>query len=152
MSLTASVFSALAATVSAGCAVLTYRLTKKTRAEVEAEEMLYAGQPMHPDLTEDDHRNSVIYFALFNKSTKKRAFVNAIRVFDGNGAEIKVTWSNQIDHLGNPVMPSNLMAVPELCHVYIRRNDGEWLTSGSIKVFHAFKSSPLVLTIDPWKA
>lgn len=152
MTITAAAIAAIAAAISAGCAVLTYRLTRKTQAEAEAEEQLYAGKPTHPDLTEHDHRQSVIYFALFNKSTKKRAFVNAVRVFDGNGAEVDVTWSNQIDCVGNPVLPSNLVAVPELCHIYIRRNDGQWLSSGQIKVFHAFKNSPLVLTIDPWKA
>jgi hypothetical protein len=148
----AAVVSALAAVISAACAVLTYRLTRKTQAEVEAEERLYAGQPTHPDLHGHNHRQAVIYCALFNKSTKKRAFVNAVRAFGDNGTEIEITWSDRIDDLGNPVMPSNLVAVPEQCHIYARRNDGEGLSSGTLKIFHSFKNSPLVLTIDPWKA
>ncbi len=148
----AAVVSAIAAGISAACAVLTYRLTRKTQAEAEAEEHLYAGQPTHPDLRVHDHSQAVIYCAVFNKSTKKKVFVNAVRAFDGNRNEIEVTWSERIDDLGNPVLPSQLVAVPELCHIYARRNDGEWFSSGKIKIFHSFKNSPLVLTVDPWKA
>ncbi len=136
-----AIVSAIAAGISALCAVLTYRLTRKTLAESEAEERLYAGQPTHPDLREHEHSQAVIYVV-----------VNAVRAFDGDGTEIEVTWSDRIDDLGNPVFPSYLVAVLDLCHIYARRNDGEWFSSGTIKIFHSFKNSPLVLIVDPWKA
>ena len=149
---TAAIVSAIAAGISAVCAVLNYMITRKTQAEAEAEERLIAGQPKHPDLRIRDHSQAVIYCALFNKSTKKKASVNAVKAFDGNGTEIEVTWSDRIDDYGNPVLPSNLVAVTDQCHIYALRNDGEWFSSGIIKIFHSFKNNPLVLTVDIWKA
>src|SRR5258708_3267741 len=77
----AAVISAVAAAISSACAVRTYGLTRKTQAEAEAEERLHAGQPMHPRLNVHEHSQAVIYCAVFNKSTKKKAVVTSVKVF-----------------------------------------------------------------------
>lgn len=122
-----------------------------TAAERTPKATLVHGEPAHPDLQEYDHSRCVIYVALLNTSISRRAYITSVQVFDGRGREIDVTWSNQIDHLGSPIRPSSLMEVSGLCHVYVRRNDGEWLSTGTIKIKHSLAKKPLAVEIDPWK-
>lgn len=145
----AASLSALAAVLSGMCAFLSYRLARKIQNELKSDEQIVAGTPIHPSLREHAHSACVIQCALFNKS-KRKAYVNAVAAYDQRDTKIDITWSDQIDYLGNPQNPCQLIGLVDMCSLFIRRNDGESLENVRIAISHSFSSIPLEVIFDPW--
>jgi len=151
--LTASL-SSLAAIFSGACAFLSYMLATKIRDELKSDERIIAGVPIHPDLCERAHSESVIQCTLFNKS-KRKAFLSSVLAFDRKGGKIDVTWTDKVDPCGNPQDPCQLVGIVDSCPLFVRRNDGKAFDYARLAILHSFSSSPMTLIFDPlsgWEA
>src|SRR5882762_236720 len=73
-----------------------YALSKSIQRELKSDEVLIPGVLHNPSLDHPDHENCVIQTKLFNKS-KRKAYINKVLAFDAQGAEIEISWSEQID-------------------------------------------------------
>lgn len=144
----AASLAALAAILSGMCAFLSYRLTRKIQDDLKTDERIVAGTPIHPDLRERAHSTCVIQCTLFNKS-KRKAYVNAVSVYDQRGSKIDVTWSDEIDQLGNPQNPCQLIGLVDACTLFIRKNDGELLAYARIAISQSFSETPMEVIFDP---
>lgn len=145
--------SSLAAIFSGACAFLSYNLATKIRDELKSDERIIAGVPIHPDVRERAHSESVIQCTLFNKS-KRKAYVNSVSAYDRKGGMIDVTWSNTIDALGNPQSPCQLIGIVDSCPLFVRRNDGEAFDFARISMLHSFSDVPMSVIFDSsaaWK-
>ena len=145
--LTASL-ATLAAIFSGACAFLSYRLTRKIQDELKTDERIVAGTPIHPDLREHAHSACVIQCTLFNKS-KRKAYINAVSVYNQAGTEIDVTWSDQIDQLGNLQNPCKLIGLVDACQLYIRNIEGDGMEYARIAISHSFSTTPMEVIFDP---
>lgn len=145
--LTASL-AALAAILSGVCAFLSYQLARKIRGDLKTDERIIPGTPIHPDLRGHAHSACVIQCALFNKS-KRKAYVNTVSAYDRRGTKIDITWSDEIDHLGNPQNPCQLIGLVDACSLFIRKNDGESVEYARIAISHSFSSTPMEVVFDP---
>lgn len=144
----AASLAALAAILSGLCAFLGYRLARKIQHELKTDERIVAGTPIHPDLREHAHSACVIQCTLFNKS-KRKAYVNAVSVYDRRGTKVDVTWSDAIDQLGNPQNPCQLIGLVDACPLFIRKNDGEAIDHARIAISHCFSDTPMDVIFDP---
>jgi hypothetical protein len=148
ISTVAAALAALAAILSGLTAFLSYRLTRKIQHELNTDERIIAGTPIHPDLRAHAHSACIIQCTLFNKS-KRKAFVSAVSVHDGGGAKVDVTWSDAIDQLGNPQNPCQLIGLVDTCSLFIRKNDGEGIEYARIAISHSFSDTPMDVIFDP---
>lgn len=141
----------LALTISGIALVFSIRgfyLSRKIQRETQADEVLIPGELHNPNLQHPDHENCVIQTIIFNKS-KRKAYINHVQVFDRKNQEIDISWSNTIDHVGNPQDRSNLIGIIDSAYLCIRRNDGLAFNDVTVKIQHSFKDSPLILKFDP---
>ncbi len=144
----AALLSTLAAILSGWCAFLSYQLARKIHDDLETDERIVAGTPIHPDLRAYEHSACVIQCTLFNKS-KRKAYVNAVSVYSQQGTKIDVTWSDAIDQLGNPQNQCQLIGLVDACPLFIRKNDGEMIEYARITISHSFSDTPMVVIFDP---
>jgi len=143
----ATALAAVAALFAATTAWLAYRLQRQAYREAKRDEFLVAGPPRHPDLQLPDHSWSVLEFEVFNNSRRK-AYIEDVRVISGTGNSLSVTWSDTIDLLGNPSPVRRLLGVDDTVFLYIRRNDGKHFFSASIEIYHSWSKHPLVVSFD----
>lgn len=144
----AASLAALAAILSGLCAFLSYRLARRIHDDLKTDERIVAGTPIHPALREHAHSDCVIQCTLFNKS-KRKAYVNAVSVYDQRGTKIDVTWSDAIDQLGNVQNPCQLIGLVDACPLFIRKNDGEQMAYARIAISHSFSDTPMEVIFDP---
>ena len=144
----AASLATLAAIFSGVCAFLSYKLSRNIQNELKSDERIVAGIPIHPDLCERTHSVSVIQCTLFNKS-KRKAYLNSIFAYDRKGARIDVTWSDEIDSLGNPQNACQLVGIVDSRPLYIRRNDGNEINYAQLKIIHSFSDTPMIVIFDP---
>ena len=140
--------SSLAAIFSGSCAFLSYRLSRQIQSEVKSDERIIAGVPIHPYLALRDHSLPVIQCTLFNKS-KRKTHINYVLALDRHGKRIEATWSDEIDSLGNPQNPCQLIGIVDSCSFFIRRNDGEDFSYALLYISHSFSTTPLTVIFDP---
>lgn len=144
----AACLSTLAAVLSGVCAFLSYKLARKIQNELQSDERIIAGIPIHPDLRERAHSNAVIQCTLFNKS-KRKAYASSVSVYDQKGTKVDATWSDKIDDFGNPQNPCQLVGIIDSCQLYIRRNDGEEFDYARIELSHSFSNESMNVIFDP---
>lgn len=149
MSTLTTILSALAAVFSAATAFRSFKLAQSIQNEMKSDEVLIPGAIAHPGLKERSHADAVIQVPIFNKS-KRKAFIDALTVFDRNGNPIEVTWSSKIDDCGNMSDSSRLIGIIDSATVYIRRNDGEALTYARILFKHSFSEIRCVTVFDEY--
>lgn len=147
-SILAASLAALAAIFSGFCTFLSYRLTRSIYADLKTDERIVPGAPIHPNFREHKHSDCVIQCTLFNKS-KRKAYVNAVSVYDQRGTKIDVTWSDAIDQLGNVQNSCHLIGLVDTCQLFIRRNDGEEIACARIAISHSFSDTPIDVIFDP---
>lgn len=138
----------LAAILSGVCAFLSYQLMRKIQNELKSDERIVHGTPTHPVLPNSAHSAPVIQCTLFNKS-KRKAYVNAVSVYDQVGTKIDVTWSDQIDQLGNPQNPCKLVGIVDACQLFIREINGGGMDYARIAISHSFSAAPMEVIFDP---
>lgn len=146
--------SMLAAILASISAWMSFRQARNIRTELKSDEILIAGELHNPSLSNPDHENSVIQTTVFNKS-KRKAYISKLRVYDSEGREIEVTWSDIIDQYGNPQGNAKIIGVVDTSPICIRRNDGLAMREVRVEVTHSFDTKPMLLTyqIDPgWQA
>ena len=146
-----ALMATLAAIFSCVCAVLSYRLTRKIQNELKSDERIVHGTPIHPDLRGPAYSSSVIQCTLFNKS-KRKAYINAVSVYHKAGTEISVTWSDQIDQLGNLQNPCKLIGLVDACQLFIRKSDEKGMDYARIAISHSFSVTPMEVIFDPTAA
>ena len=146
MVLTASM-ATLAAIFSGICAWLSYKLSIKIRDELKSDERIIVNKAVHPDLINTDHRKSVLVCMVFNKS-KRKAFINKIKVFNPDNKLIEVSWSKHVDSFCNPKILCQLIGVVDTENIYIRRNDGEWFPAATIAIYHSFSERPEIIKFE----
>lgn len=129
-------------------AFLSYRLTRRTYADLKGDEVLVAGELHHPELQTREHRLSVLQATIFNKS-KRKAHISAVVARDMKLQEIAIKWSDAMDSVGNVKGASQLVGVIDSVTLCIRRNDGEAFNATTVEVTHSFDSKPLILRFDP---
>jgi hypothetical protein len=128
--------------------VLGYFLARRIQNELKSDEVMIAGALHNPSLREPRHAHCVIQTTILNKA-KRKAYISKVQVFDSRENEIEITWSDRIDHLGNPQDHSQLIPVIDSASLCIRRNDGEMFRSLTrVNVTHSFSSKPLILTYN----
>lgn len=145
----AAVLAALAAVLSGICAFLSFKLAKKIQEELASDERMLTGTPIHPGLREHAHDQCVIRCTLFNKS-KRKVHIESVEAYDRGGNKLEVTWASDIDHLGNPKNPFQLIGIVDSSDLYIRKNDGEKVDYMRLKVVHSFPDSPTSIVFDPY--
>lgn len=143
--------SSLAAIFSGICAFLSYKLSTTIREELKSDERIVAGVPIHPNLRERAHSESVIQCTLFNKS-KRKAYLNSVSVYDRKEEKIDVTWSNEVDSLGNPQSPCQLVGIVDSCFLFVRRTDGKEFDYARLAISHSFSDAPVTFIFDPLAA
>lgn len=144
----ATVIAAISAVIAAVSASLSYRLSKKIYDEIKSDEVVVVSKIQHPELNEADHKKSVLYFTVFNKSHRKVSITN-LRATDRDGKNIPIKWSTSIDHLGNIENPTGLVGLSDSKEIYIRRNDGESYFITKIFLKNSFQKNELELTYEP---
>jgi hypothetical protein len=150
-SVLAAALSALAAIFSGACAFLSLKLARNIRDELKSDERIVAGIPIHPNLGVHAHSVSVIQCTLFNKS-KRKSYLNAVSAYEQKGAKIDVTWSDEIDQLGNPQNPCQLVGIVDSSSLFVRRNDGEAFDYARLEISHSFSEAPMTVIFDPLAA
>ena len=145
----AAALSALAACLSGVTAFLSYKLSRQIQEELKSDERLVSGLPSHPDVRNPVHASAVVQCTIFNKS-KRKAYIDSLVVHDRNGATIDVTWSDEIDDLGNPRNPSHLVGIVDTSAIFVRRNDGKEFDYARIYVSHSFSKTPMIVVFDPY--
>ena len=138
----APILTTLTALFTAGCAVASFWLAKRIYREAKTDERLIFGPLAHPSgmVSNPAHHNAVIGCAVFNKSHRK-AFIENFVAFSESRNRVEITWSDSIDHLGNPGEPRALIGVVDSNTLYMRRNDGEWIDYVRLEVTHSFPDS-----------
>lgn len=145
----AAALAALAAVLSGICAFLTFKLAKKIQEELASDERILAGTPIHPGLREYAHDQCVIRCTLFNKS-KRKVHIESLEAYDQGGNKLEVTWASEIDHLGAPKNPFQIIGIVDSSELYVRKNDGERIEYMRLKVVHSFPDSPTSIIFDPY--
>lgn len=92
--------AACAAIVAAVCAYFSFRLSKRIYDEIKSDEVIIPGPLHHPGLRVSKNDECVLRCSIFNKSPRK-AFIDSVEAFDLEGNKIEITWSDNMDHLGN---------------------------------------------------
>jgi len=146
--LIAAILASLAALISGWSAFLNYRLSSQLRDEIKSDETLIVSKLVHPNLEVMAHRHCVIKCNLFNKS-KRKAHVNKVKVYSRKNNLLEITWSNKIDNFGNPQNPCELIGIIDMEELFVRQNNGEWIESCIIEIFHSFSTQPIVVAFDP---
>jgi hypothetical protein len=136
----ATSISSLAASISAYVTYSTWRDSK-------SDERLIVSELQHGNVALYDHRKSVLWCALLNKSRKK-VDIQSVFAYDNNNEPIKITWSNRIDDFGNPQNASGRLVVVDNENLYIRRNDGKAFNSCKIDIHHSFSRTPYRTSFD----
>ena len=144
----APVISAASALVSVACTVLSYRINRAIREEAKSDDRLVVGAPTQPGLRGRAYWRCVIQCPVFNKS-KRKAFIDAVTVYDKNNEEISVIWSGEIDELGMPQNPTSILGVIDSATLCIRRVDGESFDYARILFSHSFAEVRAVIVFDP---
>ncbi|WP_281558383.1 hypothetical protein [Thalassomonas sp. RHCl1] len=144
----ATSLAALAAILSGLCAFFSYKLARKIQNEMKSDERIILGAPIHPELKKLKHERCVLMCALFNKS-KRKAFIHSVEAFDRQGAILDVTWAGEIDHIGMPQNPSQLVGVVDSANIYIRCTDGKEVEYMELWISHSFSDEPCVIIYDP---
>ena len=147
LALVTAITAMLAAVLSAWCAFLSYRLSRRIRDDLKRDETVIVGRLHNPDLLDENHRHCVVACTLFNKSHRK-TFVKSVRARDENREEIDIKWAPRIDHLGNPQESFGLVGVVDSVNLYVRRNDGESIDYMSLEITHSFPDSPATVVYN----
>jgi len=140
--------AALAAILSGLCAFFGYKLMRKIQDEMKSDERIIIGTPIHPELKKLKHGQCVLMCALFNKS-KRKAFIDSVEAFDRQGEVVDVTWAGEIDLIGTPQNPSQLIGVVDSANLYVRRADGKAVEYMELWVGHSFSNEPSAIIYDP---
>jgi hypothetical protein len=99
-------------------------------ALLRGDEEVVAGRLQKPDMTRLDHSKCVLWTHLVNRS-QRRAMVTDVRAFEPSGQPIEITWSGQIDDVGNPEKASGVLSIELLTDLFLRRNDGRSFQDGT---------------------
>ena len=145
----AAPLSALAAVFSGICAFLSYKLARKIQDELKTDERIVAGLPIHPNLREHAHSRAVIQCTLFNKS-KRKAYLHSVSAYDSHNTKIDVTWSDEIDQLGNPQNPCQLVGIIDSSSLFVRRNDGKDIDYARLEISHSFSEETMTVIFDTY--
>ena len=141
--------AAIAAIIAAICAIFSYRLSKKIYDEIKSDEVIITGPLHHPGLQCPDHDKCVLRCAVFNKSHRK-AYIKSVDAFDSQENKIEITWSDNIDNVGNILDPMKLLGVRDSIKLYMRRNDGERFGKTTVFIEHSFSSKKIAIIYDPY--
>ena len=146
-SVATATLAALTAIFSAATAYRSYRLTRAIHEDAKSDERLIVGAISHPELRERSHAEAVIQLPIFNKS-KRNAYIDGLSVYDRANKPIEVTWSQEIDDLGNVKHASELVGLIDAVTLFIRRNNGEELGYARVLFSHSFSETCDVVIFD----
>ena len=149
--MTAAFISSVAAIVSIISAIKSHMSAAELRREDKAAEELIAGELHFPNLVgsiDRNHVEAVLHVTMFNRSKKKKAYVNKVQAYTSSGKEVEINWSNQIDHLGNVLNPGKLIEIADSAELYLRATDSRRFDDIAIKIFHTFSKSALSLNFN----
>jgi len=146
---------AFGAFVFSGAAVLvahwSYRHLVQTEKRLMEDERLTFGPLMHPQLQEQSHARAVLVVNVVNLGRRK-TIISDVHAADPHGGQIDVSWSDSIDHCGNPTEAHGLVLVDPKCILYARRSDGlPFIDGTSLHVTHSQSDDVAVLRFaDSW--
>jgi len=147
-SVAAAAFSALTAVISATTAYRSYRLARSIQDDAKSDERLVVGKVSHPDLHTRGHWQPVIQIPVFKKS-KRKAYVDGLAAYDRKNKPIQVTWSDEIDDLGIPQHPSELVGLVDSATLYVRASVDKEIEYARILISHSFSETKQVIIFDP---
>ena len=138
IALLCSVLAVLSAATSAWVAFRIY-------SEGKDDERIFFGPWDHPyrSVTNSSHYSAVVCCVAFNKARRK-AYIKDIRAFDRNGETVEVEWGASIDREGNLSQPNELIGLVDSSDVYVRRNDGEFISYLTFEIRHSCPASPYI--------
>jgi hypothetical protein len=123
--------------ISASTALLSFRMARSLYGDAKSDERLIVGTPTHPQLSHQEDANAVLQLPVFNKS-KRKAYINDVRVYGRDGLGIAVTWSEAIDKHGKPLLATGLVGIVDSATIYVRRDDGLAFEFARIRYGHSF--------------
>jgi len=123
--------------ISATTALLSFRIARSLYSDAKSDERLIVGTPTHPQLRNFEDAQAVLQLPVFNKS-KRKAYINDVRVYDRNGVLIAMTWSEAMDERGTPLHATGLVGIVDAATIYIRRDDGLYFEYARIRYAHSF--------------
>ncbi len=109
--------------ISASTALLSFRMARSLYGDAKSDERLIVGTPTHPQLS---HKS------------KRKAYINDVRVYGRDGLGIAVTWSEAIDKHGKPLLATGLVGIVDSATIYVRRDDGLAFEFARIRYGHSF--------------
>ena len=146
--LAAAIMSAFAAGLSAVTAVRNFRLARAIQADAKADDRVVVGEVTHPSLQSQANADAVLQIPIFNKS-KRKVVITDLTMYDRRSQPIPITWSNALDHLGNPQSPASLAGISDACTLYARRRDGEKFEYARVMFADSFSASKTLVIFDP---
>jgi hypothetical protein len=123
--------------ISATTTLLSFRMARSLYSDAKSDERLIVGTPTHPQLRNVDDAQAVLQLPVFNKS-KRKAYINDVRVIDRDGTAIPVIWSEAMNERGMPLHATGLIGIVDAATIYIRRDDGLPFTYARIRYAHSF--------------
>ena len=144
-----NLISVIAASIASFAAFVSVWFAFRTRQENKADEKLIVSKLNHPDLRHREHSQRVLWCTLFNKS-KRKVDVRNVFAYDNKNTSISITWSKQINEIGNPQNPCDLIGITDSENLFIYRNDGAIFDFCKLEIHHSFPSSPIRLTFDEY--
>jgi hypothetical protein len=123
--------------ISATTALLSFRLARGLYSDAKSDERLIVGIPTHPQLRNLDDEQAVLQLPVFNKS-KRKAYINDVRVYDRNGVALPATWSEEMNERGRLLHATGLVGIVDAATIYIRRDDGLAFEYARIRYAHSF--------------
>ncbi len=113
---------------------------------------LIVSKLQHPDLRERSHKKCVLGCSLVNKSGDT-IVINKVIALDRKNVPIRITWSNRISELGNPIDPRELIGIKnaETETLFLRANTGEEIEYCKLEIYHSISDKPLIQTFDEYE-
>lgn len=124
---------------------------KVAEAFIDANEAaLVAGKPTHPNLRVREHMLAGVECKLVNTSKTAKALITDVKALNVRDEELPITWSDEVDDLGMPKHPSNLISISDTGYLYIRHRMGETINYAKLVITHDLPGSPLVAILDDY--
>ena len=77
-------------------------------------------------------------------------YISQVKAYDNKGSLLNITWTDEIDNLGNPQNPCQLIGIVDSCSLFFRGDDGVAIDYARIEIKHSFSDTPMVIIFDAY--
>lgn len=128
-----------------------HKESKKEEKAIPNPDNLIVSKLQHPDLRERSHKKCVLGCSIVNKSGDT-IVINKVIALDRKNEPIRITWSNRISELGNPIDPRELIGIKnaETETLFLRANTGNEIDFCKLEIYHSLSDNPITKTFDEY--